>query len=299
MYTLFFVFAYFLCSLTGQFIQYQLMIIALEMIHIHINWTTTNNIFVFTEEEGPSKLEKPLQLGHLWYHLSAFPQFLLSSYFTKEMMATLMFPHANTCVNCIKLPLHVSYQLLEEKFDFAFGNTYGFGRAWTCHALKAWNFVFFLSVSHFLCLSLPFCLSQSVFWKKFKTRQLLVSFLNAVCSITDVLYIVSPHFSWLSQPMFNGTFHILTKLSFNIYLFRQLKCKQLNRTYALSPFLWLTLCLLFVYQSVCLSDVSVCFSLCLFKSLSLFSCLWMFVPLNKCLSCSFVFRKMFYKVLYI
>uniref|UniRef100_A0A671Y852 HECT domain-containing protein n=1 Tax=Sparus aurata TaxID=8175 RepID=A0A671Y852_SPAAU len=43
--------------------------------------------------------------------------------------STSMFPPANTCVNCIKLPLHVSYQLLEEKFDFASGNTYGFGRA--------------------------------------------------------------------------------------------------------------------------------------------------------------------------
>ncbi|XP_028458425.1 uncharacterized protein LOC114571330 [Perca flavescens] len=43
--------------------------------------------------------------------------------------STSMFPLANTCVNCIKLPLHVSYQLFKEKFDFALGNTYGFGRA--------------------------------------------------------------------------------------------------------------------------------------------------------------------------
>uniref|UniRef100_A0A3P9J1B1 HECT domain-containing protein n=1 Tax=Oryzias latipes TaxID=8090 RepID=A0A3P9J1B1_ORYLA len=40
-----------------------------------------------------------------------------------------MFPMANTCVNCIKLPLHTSYQLFREKFDFALGNTHGFGRA--------------------------------------------------------------------------------------------------------------------------------------------------------------------------
>uniref|UniRef100_A0A672YID7 HECT domain-containing protein n=1 Tax=Sphaeramia orbicularis TaxID=375764 RepID=A0A672YID7_9TELE len=32
---------------------------------------------------------------------------------------TPMFPVANTCVNCIKLPLHVSYLLFKEKFDFA------------------------------------------------------------------------------------------------------------------------------------------------------------------------------------
>lgn len=28
------------------------------------------------------------------------------------------FPLANICVNCIKLPLHVSYQLFNDKFDF-------------------------------------------------------------------------------------------------------------------------------------------------------------------------------------
>ncbi|XP_061526049.1 LOW QUALITY PROTEIN: G2/M phase-specific E3 ubiquitin-protein ligase-like [Phycodurus eques] len=40
-----------------------------------------------------------------------------------------LFPLANTCINCIKLPLYASYELFKEKFDFAFGNTYGFGRA--------------------------------------------------------------------------------------------------------------------------------------------------------------------------
>lgn len=39
------------------------------------------------------------------------------------------FPMANTCINSIKLPLHTSYQVFKEKFDFALGNTYGFGRA--------------------------------------------------------------------------------------------------------------------------------------------------------------------------
>ena len=37
-----------------------------------------------------------------------------------------VFPMANTCINCIKLPLHTSYQLFWKKFDFALGNTYGF-----------------------------------------------------------------------------------------------------------------------------------------------------------------------------
>uniref|UniRef100_A0A673C817 HECT domain-containing protein n=1 Tax=Sphaeramia orbicularis TaxID=375764 RepID=A0A673C817_9TELE len=45
-----------------------------------------------------------------------------------DFSCTPMFPMANTCVNCIKLPLHVSYLLFKEKFDFALGNTYGFGR---------------------------------------------------------------------------------------------------------------------------------------------------------------------------
>uniref|UniRef100_A0A3P8S1S8 HECT domain-containing protein n=1 Tax=Amphiprion percula TaxID=161767 RepID=A0A3P8S1S8_AMPPE len=46
-----------------------------------------------------------------------------------DFSSTPLFPMANTCVNCIRLPLHASYQLFKEKFDFAIGNTYGFGRA--------------------------------------------------------------------------------------------------------------------------------------------------------------------------
>uniref|UniRef100_A0A3Q3A090 HECT domain-containing protein n=1 Tax=Kryptolebias marmoratus TaxID=37003 RepID=A0A3Q3A090_KRYMA len=38
------------------------------------------------------------------------------------------FPMANMCFNSVKLPLHTSYQVFKEKFDFALGNTYGFGR---------------------------------------------------------------------------------------------------------------------------------------------------------------------------
>uniref|UniRef100_A0A3Q1CUZ9 HECT domain-containing protein n=1 Tax=Amphiprion ocellaris TaxID=80972 RepID=A0A3Q1CUZ9_AMPOC len=46
-----------------------------------------------------------------------------------DFSSTPLFPMANTCVNCIRLPLHASYHLFKEKFDFALGNTYGFGRA--------------------------------------------------------------------------------------------------------------------------------------------------------------------------
>ncbi|XP_028254486.1 G2/M phase-specific E3 ubiquitin-protein ligase-like [Parambassis ranga] len=36
-------------------------------------------------------------------------------------------PIANTCINCLKLPLHTSYDDFQENMDFALGNTHGFG----------------------------------------------------------------------------------------------------------------------------------------------------------------------------
>ncbi|XP_028975450.2 E3 ubiquitin-protein ligase pub3 isoform X3 [Esox lucius] len=38
-------------------------------------------------------------------------------------------PIANTCINCLKLPLHTSYKDFKENLDFALGNTHGFGMA--------------------------------------------------------------------------------------------------------------------------------------------------------------------------
>lgn len=38
-------------------------------------------------------------------------------------------PIANTCINCLKLPLHTSYKDFQENMDFALGNTHGFGIA--------------------------------------------------------------------------------------------------------------------------------------------------------------------------
>uniref|UniRef100_A0A8P4KTZ2 HECT domain-containing protein n=1 Tax=Dicentrarchus labrax TaxID=13489 RepID=A0A8P4KTZ2_DICLA len=46
-------------------------------------------------------------------------------------------PIANTCINCLKLPLHTSYRAFQENMDFALGNTHGFGM------------VKFLIVSHY------------------------------------------------------------------------------------------------------------------------------------------------------
>uniref|UniRef100_A0A8C9XP20 HECT domain-containing protein n=1 Tax=Sander lucioperca TaxID=283035 RepID=A0A8C9XP20_SANLU len=84
-------------------------------------------------EEGPSKLEKILAfttgasvVPPIGFSPTPSVQFIHKG---DDGFSTSMFPLANTCVNCINLPLHVSYQLFKEKFDFALGNTYGFGRA--------------------------------------------------------------------------------------------------------------------------------------------------------------------------
>uniref|UniRef100_UPI003AAF346D G2/M phase-specific E3 ubiquitin-protein ligase-like n=1 Tax=Centroberyx gerrardi TaxID=166262 RepID=UPI003AAF346D len=86
------------------------------------------------EEEGPSKLQKILAFATgasvvppIGFSPTPSVQFIHKG--DDDFSSTPMFPMANTCVNYIKLPLHVSYQLFKEKFDFALGNTYGFGRA--------------------------------------------------------------------------------------------------------------------------------------------------------------------------
>ncbi|XP_041833621.1 uncharacterized protein LOC121634773 [Melanotaenia boesemani] len=40
---------------------------------------------------------------------------------------TAKLPIANTCINCLKLPLHTAYTDFKENMDFALGNTHGFG----------------------------------------------------------------------------------------------------------------------------------------------------------------------------
>uniref|UniRef100_A0A673ATH2 HECT domain-containing protein n=1 Tax=Sphaeramia orbicularis TaxID=375764 RepID=A0A673ATH2_9TELE len=81
-------------------------------------------------EEGPSKLQKILAfatgasvVSPIGFSRSPSIQFIHRG--DDDFSCTLMFPMANTCVNCIMLPLHVSYLLFKEKFDFALGNTYG------------------------------------------------------------------------------------------------------------------------------------------------------------------------------
>ncbi|XP_053281200.1 G2/M phase-specific E3 ubiquitin-protein ligase [Pleuronectes platessa] len=86
------------------------------------------------EEEGPSKLQKILSFATgasvvppIGFSPTPSVQFIQKE--DDDFSCTPMFPLANTCINCIKLPLHVSYQEFKEKFDFALGNSYGFGRA--------------------------------------------------------------------------------------------------------------------------------------------------------------------------
>ncbi|XP_037835205.1 G2/M phase-specific E3 ubiquitin-protein ligase-like isoform X1 [Kryptolebias marmoratus] len=83
------------------------------------------------DEEGPNKLQKILafataasEVPPIGFSPTPSVQFIL-----KDDDFSSVFPMANTCINCIKLPLHTSYQVFKEKFDFALGNTYGFGRA--------------------------------------------------------------------------------------------------------------------------------------------------------------------------
>ncbi|XP_074535571.1 G2/M phase-specific E3 ubiquitin-protein ligase-like [Halichoeres trimaculatus] len=85
-------------------------------------------------KEGPSKLQKILAFATgasvvlpICFSPSPSVEFIYKG--DDDFSSTPLFPMANTCVNCIRLPLHVSYQLFKEKFDFALGNTYGFGRA--------------------------------------------------------------------------------------------------------------------------------------------------------------------------
>lgn len=53
---------------------------------------------------------------------------------SEESSSKRMLPMANTCINCLKLPLLTSYEVFKENMDFALGNTQGFGRTWEVSA---------------------------------------------------------------------------------------------------------------------------------------------------------------------
>lgn len=73
-------------------------------------------------EGGPSKLQKILTFAT---GASVVPPIGFSptpsvEFFHKEdddFSSVPMFPIANTCVNCVKLPLHTAYNVFKEKID--------------------------------------------------------------------------------------------------------------------------------------------------------------------------------------
>ncbi|XP_034078711.1 G2/M phase-specific E3 ubiquitin-protein ligase-like [Gymnodraco acuticeps] len=86
------------------------------------------------EEEGPTKVQKILAfttgatvVPPIGFSPTPSVEFIHNG--EDDFASTPLFPIANTCVNCIRLPLHESYGVFKDKFDFALGNTYGFGRS--------------------------------------------------------------------------------------------------------------------------------------------------------------------------
>ncbi|KAJ4934037.1 hypothetical protein JOQ06_006844 [Pogonophryne albipinna] len=86
------------------------------------------------EEEGPTKVQKILAFATgasvvppIGFSATPSVEFIHNG--EDDFASTPLFPIANTCVNCIRLPLHVSYEVFKDKSDFALGNTYGFGRS--------------------------------------------------------------------------------------------------------------------------------------------------------------------------
>ncbi|XP_067267092.1 G2/M phase-specific E3 ubiquitin-protein ligase-like [Chanodichthys erythropterus] len=83
------------------------------------------------EEGGPAKLGKILAFAT---GADAIPPIGFSPQPSVEFLhqdapsTARLLPMANTCINCMKLPLHVSYQAFKESMEFALGNTQGFGR---------------------------------------------------------------------------------------------------------------------------------------------------------------------------
>lgn len=86
------------------------------------------------DEEGPSKLEKILSFATgatavppIGFNPTPSIGFLHEEEYGDTAVSSL--PIANTCINCLKLPLHNSYAVFKDKMDFALANTQGFGRA--------------------------------------------------------------------------------------------------------------------------------------------------------------------------
>lgn len=85
------------------------------------------------DEEGPAKLEKILAFATgatcmppMGFSPQPTIEFLHSERSLQSAVVS-RFPVANTCINCLKLPLHKTYNEFKSSMNFAFANTHGFG----------------------------------------------------------------------------------------------------------------------------------------------------------------------------
>ncbi|XP_016521610.1 G2/M phase-specific E3 ubiquitin-protein ligase-like [Poecilia formosa] len=84
------------------------------------------------DEEGSSKLQNILvfatgasEIPPIGFSPGPSIEFLHGS---SEESHTKKLPMANTCINCLKLPVLTCYEVFKENMDFALANTQGFGR---------------------------------------------------------------------------------------------------------------------------------------------------------------------------
>lgn len=88
--------------------------------------------FVFVVEQmGPSKLGKILAFAtgaNVIPPVGFFPRPSIDFLHDHSGTPGRHLPMANTCINCLKLPLLDTFEDFRESMDFALGNTQGFGR---------------------------------------------------------------------------------------------------------------------------------------------------------------------------
>lgn len=78
-----------------------------------------------SEEEGPTKLEDILTFAT---GSNVVPPIGFSPQPSLEFLHNEgKYPVANTCINCLRLPIHKSYEDFKNNMDFGIQNTQGFG----------------------------------------------------------------------------------------------------------------------------------------------------------------------------
>lgn len=83
------------------------------------------NILIQSEEESIKKLEDILTFAT---GCNALPPIAFSPQPSLEFLHQEgKYPVANTCINCLRLPIHKTYDDFKLNMDFAVGNSQGFG----------------------------------------------------------------------------------------------------------------------------------------------------------------------------